>query len=404
MISKNILVCFLAIVSIFASLAVVNAAQIADVDMVQIDGIYDDYTVIAGETVPVKIWFEALEDASDVRIRAELEGDKKDVSVKIGPFDLEEGQGYNKKLTLEIPYEYTDEVSYDATLTLKIWNGEHETEEEFDVRIQRPSYNADVMSISVPQRVDAGETLATDIVLKNIGYNELEDLYVTAKIPELDLERTVYFGDLASYECDNDEDNYCNSNDDDTISKRIYLQIPYEAQEGIYTIEVEVKNDDLTSTEVKQIAIENDFSAGNIMATLYQKSVAVGEDAEFNLLVANPTNKLKVYKIVPESTPNAYVSVEQSLVAVPAGSSKYVAITANIISEGEHKFNVNVFSGDELVNTVTLGASASGTSIDNPIVILTIVLAVIFLVLLVVLIVLLGKKPTKAEDFGESYY
>ena len=66
-------------------------------------------------------------------------------------------------------------------------------------------------------------------------------------------------------------------------------------------------------------------------------------------------------------------------------------------------FDVNVFSSEKLLEKVTLKLNAEGKAV-NPIVVLTVVLAIIFLVLLVVLIVLIGRKPQKTEEFGESYY
>ena len=64
-----------------------------------------------------------------------------------------------------------------------------------------------------------------DIVLKNTGYNYLDDLYVTARIPALGLERTSYFGDLVAFEC-NDDDEACDEDDEDVTRGRFYFQIP----------------------------------------------------------------------------------------------------------------------------------------------------------------------------------
>ena len=71
---------------------------------------------------------------------------------------------------------------------------------------------------------------------------------------------------------------------------------------------------------------------------------------------------------------------------------------------GEYNFDVHIFSGEKLTETVALSLTAENNATSNPIVVLTVVLAIIFLVLLIVLIVLLGKKPRKQEEFGESYY
>ena len=69
---------------------------------------------------------------------------------------------------------------------------------------------------------------------------------------------------------------------------------------------------------------------------------------------------------------------------------------------------MNIFSGESLVQTVTLSETVKGktssTGVSNPVIVLTIILAIIFIVLLIVLIVLIGKKPEKSEEFGESYY
>jgi len=132
--------------------------------------------------------------------------------------------------------------------------------------------------------------------------------------------------------------------------------------------------------------------------------VAPGADAVYELLVVNPTDRLKVYRVVTESSGSLSSEANAAVVAIPAGTSKTVLVTANAENAGEYTFNVNVLSGETLESTVQLSLIAEGSSISSPIVILTIILAIVFIVLLVVLIVLIGKKPEKAEEFGESYY
>lgn len=398
--TKNILVSFLAIVSVLFLVATISAAEITgtiDVTINSIDVETDNIAVIAGETITVKVYFTSDVNASDVRVKAEIEGDKIDVDDRTVSFDIEDGKRYSKTLTLKVPFELRDEVSEDLSLNIQIWNGDHKIErEDITLRVQRPTYKADIKSISMSNSVEAGETMPVDIVLKNIGYNDLDDLYVTAVIPALGISQTSYFGDLVSIE-DSDDD-------DDTISGRLYLKVPYDAEAGIYTLEIEVENDDLVHSEIRQVIIKNDLSE-SVIVTNDVATVGVGENAEFNLLIVNPTNKLKVYRVITESSGSLSSSASQTVVAVTAGSSKTVTVTANANSAGVYTFNVNVLSGDELVSSVALKANVEGkTSVTNSIVVLTIVLIVVFLVLLVVLIVLISKKPEKAEDFGESYY
>jgi len=407
--AKNILVSFLTIVSVLFLVTTVSAytvdGDLASDITVKANGMYIDnnvVSVIAGETITVKVWFTSDVDDSDVTVEAEIEGEKVDFKDITESFDVEDGSRYRKALTLEVPYELKDEVSDIITLNIEIDGKEYKTEiEDIELRVQRPSYNADIKSITVSNSVEAGETFPVDIVLKNVGYNDLDDLYVSVSISALNIEKTAYFGDLVALE---DYCNECNDDDEDTVSGRLYLKVPFDANAGIYMLEVEVTNDDTINSVVKQIIVENDFSE-YVIVSASRKTVAVGENAEYDLLIVNPTNKLKVYRVITESSGSLSSNTNEAVVAVPAGSSKTVTITANADTEGEYNFNVNVLSGEELVSTVILTANVEGKSqITSPIIVLTIILAIVFLVLLVVLIVLITKKPEKTEEFGESYY
>ena len=380
--TKKLMVSFLAValvLTVVATMSTVSAAtDIAEYVTVEVNGedaFYDDLSVVAGESVDVRVAFNALADASDVTVKAEIEGNKVDVSDMSVSFDVEEGKRYVKTLSLEVPYELKDELSDDILLTVTIKeDGSSKTVLEYALRVQRPSYNANVMSIVTPNSVEAGENFPVDVVLKNVGYNDLDDLYVSATMTALDgVERTVYFGDLVALEADDDDDD-----DSETTNGRIFLEMPFDVEAGVYVLKIDVFNDDLEVSKMKQIVVENEFPS---------KVMKAGND----LLIVNPTEKLKVYKVVFPDT--------ESFVTVSAGSSKTVEVTPN--SE-DYTVNVLTMNG-ELVDSFTFQA-VEKTSVTSPIVVLTVILAIIFLVLLVVLIVLIGKKPEKAEEFGESYY
>jgi len=378
----------------------ISTSDIANCVTIEVDGVnaLSNPSVIAGENVAIKVTFVAKESASNVKVRVELEGDKYDVNAVSTSFDVEAGYTYTKTLKLEVPFELKDATSDDIRLNFRIWNGDYETEyEDIALRVQRPSYNPVVKSISTAQLINAGEAFPVDIILKNMGYNDLEDVYVTVSIPALGVEKTTYFGDLVTMEsCTED------CEEEDTVNGRVFLEVPYTAKAGIYALEVKVLTDDVESKFARQIVIGNDV-AENVIVMTSEKTVAVGEDAEYTLLLLNPTNSLKVYKITTESDGDLTSNMDNSVVAVPAGSSKTVTITASSKTEGKYNFNVAVISGEQTLNTVPLTLNVEGKTV-NPIIVLTIVLAIIFLVLLVVLIVLIGRKPQKTEEYGESYY
>jgi hypothetical protein len=391
--AKRNLVSFLAIATVlFLAATVAAVGQITDDITVEVNGIVVAYgstltgaeaSVVAGDTISVKVYFTADDLDSDttevdgttsnVRIMAELEADKEDSDAVTTSFDVEAGKTYVKTLTLVVPSDFEDdEVSAAMTLSLKIWNGDFKSEiGDIELTVQKPSHNADVKSVLVGSSVEAGQITPVDIVLKNTGYNDLENIYVTIRVPELGLSKTSYFGDLVAIETDDDEN---------TVSGRIYLEVPYEVASGIYTLEVEVTSEDFSDVVERKIAIQNGFP---------EVAIRSGND----LLVLNPTNQLKVYKVVYPST--------ESIVVVQAGSSKVVPIET---SDGEYNFDVFVFSGSELVGTVNFAGTSEAKELTSPVVVLTVILAIIFLVLLVVMIVLITKKPEKAEEFGESYY
>lgn len=384
------MVFFLAIVSIVALVAtasaftennpgetiVNNSAYTIKVDGIEYTG--TPISVIAGDTITVRLNFQSTEDATDVRMKASIEGNKVDVDERTVSFDVEDGFEYSKSLTLTIPSELKDDLSDELELYLKVWNGDLKSESEpILLRVQRPSYNAEVKSVSVASTVEAGEKFPVDIVMKNTGYNDLDDLYVTVSIAELGVSKTGYFGDLVANESDDDDDD-----ETDTMSGRIYLEVPYGTEAGEYTLEVTAESDDgEVANIVKTINVNNEFSAGEVIRN------------GASLLIVNPTNKLKVYRVVfPES---------ETYVTVSAGNSKSVPVEA---TGSEYAVSVLTMNG-EVVDTFTFNASVEDEiSMSNPVVVLTVILAIVFLVLLIVLVVLIGKKPEKSEDFGESYY
>ena len=422
------------LVTLAITLALLSAvtAQIADNVNVKVNDLWvyvegtgpvgSNVSVRAGETISVKVTFTANESADKVRVKAEIEGDR-DVDAETSEFSVEAETRYSKTLKLTVPFELKDELSDKLELNIEIESDSDAADwdnggaEVATLRVQRETFEASIKSIETPQSVEAGQTLPVDVVLKSTGYNDLDDVYVTASIPALGVKRTAYFGDLVALECTDDDDtaeeNYgvalpfdrsCDEDDIDTVSGRIYLELPDEAAEGVYTIEVKASNDDTESSATAQVIVRA-IGSSDVIATVTGRTVAAGENAVYSVLIINPTSKLAVYRIVPEASSDLSVSASETVVAVPAGSSKTVEVTAKSDVEGAYNFNVSVFSGEELVKAVALSANVEGKkTVASPVTVLTVVLAIIFVVLLIVLFVLVGKKPEKAEEFGESYY
>ena len=387
--NKNLWVSFLAIATVLFLAATVSAAQITSDYTVEVNGqnaYWYTVSVVENENINVEVSFTALVNDTDVTVEVELTGNKGDVDAETAFFDVEAGNRYTKTLVLEVPRGLNDEVSDSLKLDVKISGKDHESElYDIALRVQRESYSIQIKSVSTGT-MKAGQMVPVDVVVKNVGYNDLDDLYIVVKIPALNLQRSAYFGDLVAIEDSNDDD------DTDTVSGRLFLEVPYSAKAGVYALEVTASNGDTTTSAVREVSISNEFSGGNIVVS--------GD----SLLIVNPTNEVLVYRLVPETSADLSVSLSQNVVAVPAGSSRTVDVTATGSSTGTYNYKINVFSlNGELLYVVNMTKSVDSGS-SSPIVALTVILAIIFVVLLVVLIVLMGKKPEKSEEFGESYY
>ena len=403
---KNLVVTFCTFALALFLVASVSAADITSQYRVTVDGIEvatdlglasNTASVVAGDEFLLKVYFLSDVNDTDVTLEATVEGEKLDFDAISEVFDVEAGHQYKKTLVMKVPYELKDQISDDLTLSIELDGKDHKTTfDDIALRVQRPSYNVDVKSITTPSNIEAGDEIPVEIVLKNIGYNDLDDVYASIAISELGISQgPKWFGDLVTLDTD------CDDCDDDTVVGKLYLKIPFDVKPGVYDLEVLVQNNDVKIAESRKVVVSNDYT-DTVLVTTTKQSVAAGEEASYNLLIVNPTDNVKIYRIVTDGN---VLSASQSVVAVPAGSSSTVTISGSSDEAGKYAFNVNIFDGSTLVKTVPLELDVEGSTSSNTIVVLTIVLAIIFLVLLVVLIVLLSRKPEKqTEDFGESYY
>lgn len=406
---KNLMVTFCALALVMFLAGTVSAAGVTSNYQVTVNGVsvLQSYTgnsyfpnstvaVTAGSQVTLKVYFTSQVNDSNVNVKATLEGSKVSISGQSPIFDVEAGHQYVQELTLNVPYELQNQVSSNLVLSINIDGTNYRTDlDNINLRVQRPSYNVNVMSVTTPSSITAGQQIPVDIVLKNTGYDKLNDVYASAQISSLGVSQgPKWFGDLVSLDnCTN------NCNQENAVQGTLYLKIPYGAKPGVYNLQVVVQNNDVKTVQTKQIVINNDY-VNTVLATNPTQSVSVGQEAKYNLLLVNPTNNVKVYRLVTSGS----LTADNSVVAVPAGSSSTVTVTGSSNTAGDYKYNVSVYDGSTLVQSVPLEMNVQGGS-NNTVVVLTIVLAVIFLVLLAVLIVLLTRKPEKqTEEFGESYY
>ena len=410
---KHILVSLVAVLtllvlatgSVSAFVALPNAfiVEVNGVDVLPNSGV--SVAAFAGQTIPVRITFTALEDATDVRVKAEISGGKGYDAVS-ERFDVLAGHTYSRVINVQIPFDIEPDEPMQLDVTIEHRARGEVASRKIAIGAQRESYIVQVLNVAMDSQVQAGETLAMDIVLKNRGRHFSEDTFVKVSVPALGLERQAYFGDLAPVDQSHPEK-------EDASERRMYLNIPASAPAGVYAVEIEAYSDDSSTTLSKKVAVVGASGNSIVVASAASKTAATGEDAVYSLTLVNSGRNVRVYELVADTPTGITVEADEPFVAIPAGTSKAVKISATAPKAGAYPFTVSVYSEGNLVKkeSFTLNVEGKNTGIagktskaTNTTVVLTVVLAIIFVVLLVVLVVLLTRKPQKSEEPGESYY
>lgn len=421
--NKAILVSLITLVAIVFVLNTVLASNFVTINQVKINGMVANQgttnPAIAGDvsdTVPVEVYFTANQDETNVRAEVYFDGYRNNVDLQTDRFVIVNGSQYVKRFTVQLPSsqdisDLTDQLPLYVRMSAL---DADPVEQTFNVEMQRSLYNLQILSVGAPDTAVTGTVVPVDVVVQNNGYSRLDNVYVKVSIPELGVEKNLYYGDLGQNE--EGSDTYYDQITD-TMDKIVYLNIPTSAQPGTYNLNIEAYNYD-TDTTVKKKVVVNTVQSG-IIPTTSAQTIAVGDTASYNVVLVNPSDRMVVYTVAPEQSNGLSVQVEQPVVTVPASSSTTVKVdvkATNSATEGANTVTVDVSSDGTMVKQVPLTVNVEKTSSvtgavvgttdnsNNLVLILTVVLVIIFVVLLVVLIVLLTKKPAQTEEFGETSY
>lgn len=416
MTSRNVLAGIVAIFALFVLASSVSAAVQVDEDgavtvtSFELNGVevLDDAVLadFSGSSVPVTVQFLADNLAGDVsedvRVKAWISGDKSNSYVS-ERFDVLEGRTYTRAFNVPFPFDLDEEVDDEFVLNVLIEsnNDGDLARIRADVTIQRQSYLVEILDVDMGTEVTAGEYLTVDVVLKNRGRQLAEDSFVEVSIPSLGVSDRGYLGDLSAVD-QTDPDR------EDANERRLYLKVPSNTPAGLYVVEVNAFNDDSATTLQKKVVVRSAAEDTLVVSPVHSKSFSTGETGRYQLTLVNSGSKIQVYELIAEPSSGLDLEVSESVVAVPAGSSRTITFEASSVEEGKYSFDVVVNSGAQIVGAEEFTANVEGSSFGgttgNATVVLTVILAIIFVVLLVVLIVLLTRKPERTEDLSESYY
>ena len=362
-------------------------------------------SVIAGESVPVRVTSVFSEDYSDVVLKAELSyGHGKDVDYKSKALDVIAGTTYVQNLDLEIPADIEVTVpgqTYTLSLVLKDKTGRTIDSQEVDVTVQRNNDELEIQKV-ITNYALAGEPTLITVIAKNIGSDEQEDVYVKVSIPELNLVAEERMGDIAAVDSDGDED---------VASVDMPIQIPENAAKGIYTMIVEVYNDNVDVKTTKTIAIDGVGEKAKfveVVSLINSQSIGQSETATYVLRIANLGDSAEAYTIAVEGTEGwATYQINPLALALSAGSEQTIniAVTANKNAlAGEHLLKVKVISNKGAEKTVSLTANVQGSTAGFDAMLISVIVLAIVLIILIVLLVKTRKASEDISKTEESYY
>lgn len=351
----------------------------------------------SGDVVPIKITFTAGESSSDVKVQVGVYDGRDEVSVSTERFDIVSGKIYTKLLSLKLPSDIDSKLD-EMTLSVEIYDVDYNTvnyDVDYQVSMQRESYSLDILSVDYSSRVSAGEVFPISVVINNDGYNQADDNYVVASIPELGVSSRGYAGDLSPI-----DDYKGNDGEEDSVYRTVYLKIPENAESGVYEMEVVVYNDDTKSVVTRLISVD-DSTSTVVLAAIKNQDLSAGETVTYDLIIVNSADDVKVFNIKTISGDVLSVSAP-SVITVGPDASETVSVVVKAASDaavGTYTFSVDV-DGKQTV----FGANVVEDSVSTSVVALTVVLVIIFIVLLAVLVVLLTRKEKPIDEVETSYY
>ena len=405
---KNFLVLLVgALFFALASAESVNAfGQIVGVEVNGVNALSGiNFANFAGDRIPVLITFRATQNAEDVRIKAWISGERENAVVS-ERFDTIADRTYTQVVYLPIPSDLDRELDESRKLDIVVESKNQATADEkvIDLTVQRESYQIQILSVQIQSEVKAGTSVPIDVVLKNRGRQSADDNFLKVSIPELGIETRTYFGDLSPI------DQGGNVPDkDDAVERRAFLKVPSNVPAGLYTLQLEAYNADSSAKMERKLVILGAGEDTKIVSSATTKTFQTGEKQIYRMTVVNKGTSVGVYEISINAPKELNVEADESVIVVPAGSSRDVELTADSSEEGVYSFSASVQTEngqtiEEKNFKANVQGNGKGSVANNTTVLLTVILAIVFVVLLVVLIVLLTRKPAKTEEFGESYY
>lgn len=374
-------------------------------------------TVEKGEKLDIEVKLEnngtlPADDARNIEVVARLSGytnsNRVNLEDSTAPFDVRAGTTKTVNLEVTVPQNAR---AGEYKLRVQVLDGNSAPIlVEYPLYVVSPSHSVDIkdVSFSPGNTVKAGQTLLTNVLVKNLGEDTEEDVKVTVSIPTLGISAADYITDIESEK----------SEESSASMDEFFLQIPANTAAGSYDVVIEVAYDDATETvsetyKINVVANEMFQSEDKLVLAVgpNAQTVAAGKTATYGIALSNEGRSSKAYTISAMTGGDwATASVSESLVVLEAGKSKVVYVNVAVAADaqaGEHVASVEVKSADEVLETIALKANvAAGTaqetvSLRNG---LEIAMVVLVVVLVIIGLIVGFSRLRKDGEEDQTYY
>lgn len=374
------------------------------------DTLFMTVKLIGNETIHNDI--DGFED--DVSVEAEIRGiETGTINAETSLFTVRAGKTYVKHLTLKIPenVKLANDIIDDFTLRIRA-ESSHVTETiNIPLTIERPRHKVLLLDVQAPNKVNTGDSVLVEAVVRNRGSKVEQDVFVRASIPELGITKQKFLGDLAPLEQDTPNTESFDSDLTDKAVAFIRLDIPSDVASGeyalvtkVYTLDGLVESEQTTSITVEGIAQQiQPTTSVNVDAT--SKAVAKEQGVVYKITVTNNEANTKVFTAEVSGVDFGTSSVNPSVLTLSPGSSGEFNVfvsPSESATLGSHTFSVTVKADGSVVKTLNLNADVTQPTTQNRLkqnlIVIAVILVVILIILAIIIAVITGRRPEEGEE------
>ncbi|MBS3166785.1 hypothetical protein J4403_01080 [Candidatus Woesearchaeota archaeon] len=389
------------------------------VDSIKIDGdLIDSYSTSRiygaglGENLKIELQLRSSADVKDAKVRAWIDGTKRDIEDSTKAFNLYENVVEKITLNLEIPEDKVKEGDYEINIVVDSGYSEMKVF-SMPLKIMKDAYNLEVKNVEIvstsgSETVEAGKTFQAKVWVENNGREDEEDVVVQVAIPELNIKESEKVDALDAGE---------------EFKKEFQFKISADAEAKDYDVIVTVSSDNydneyfdkIVSKQTVKVVESKAIAKDAITAITSSNEIVQGTEAVYAIAITNFGSSEKEYSVEIVGA-DAWSTVTSQSVKVASGKVGEIKVTVKANSDaalGEKTFTAKIKADSKVAKEMNLTANVvkASSNWDSVKTGLEIGFAVLAIILVIIgLIIAFNKLKGDDEEemtessTGQTYY